>query len=1726
MIFLPTSTTFQIEQSLLEPMWKDAELNLAASVVASFLSSLTKFPDEQFTPTFVKGARSVVDALRGACATGCDAGITHAVTALCESSNQPAIRRRLVLVLGLSEDGGRSCDSNEMGTDSVHDRSSVPLLPPRVALEHADASSRLNAIDRLMKEPTLADSGGESLEQALLRHFLTEDELDVTVAAGTALATLLGSRPFNVSLKFAEDCFEALRLWTLDENSIRTGGVSIEESKKRKKHKDKKKSKRNVSEGKETIVAALSDERVRVLELALEIAGYTVRSLLTADRRHDTDDFDIVQEQLIQGIIAHLDLVAITEKETKSTHGERIVQALFHAIGASKQRKTALEDVLTVLITTERLLSGLRSCWTNSNIRQRYNLSSDFALFRRYFNVYLTVLTYGLDQSGSSQSRELLLARVSDALSASLFMVGWKGESDKVVIFDKKETESLVRCLGACATLAQTIEASVLLNAVVELSSVPSEDAYNNICLPSINRLCDEYAAVHGVSKLVILMEAALRPGVSGPAILRLLSLASDCVSSDRRTPAPQVADIIIFVLALFGHSDQTIRQAALRLVSVLKEVTTASQGGALPEDEAVVRDYVSFLVTDASNASSFASSIIVDGSSSLPAFLGGSLLKSKDPCRLKIEVLRSCCRTACSTYASNDTSDGKKRWLSFEEGAGGCRAASLILSALELSGEATSPLVDRYKYAGRGVLDVLLEACKDSSCREVTTSIADLIHSVARMVKGVTVVDASSVDSDMSALIISTGPNARGTRARSYSVGRSVGVSFIEPYPKDMYDDIIRCLSFRDVEAAGTDAVKNEVCRAVVNEVLGSQSWVDGVFKKMDRGSRRELLSSLLSLRMTEAFDCAGEAFLGLPADGTDVARLIRGEGAEKPNIASFIFLSDYIHIHSERLRDGPGYSELVSLLFQTLEMVSSNEYLVDDLDEKEFARQCLLSSLAGLVPAEAASDKDERKHKLPKKHLTKYASMLGVLVGDTDTRSDPVRPLPLGRPRTLAFSLLTSLCSLDPSSIVASLVPAMLASIVVQSDSDVANHPPKRGFGAPGDAFLSVVPVFAKYSNAANSTLFDLFGQFLAKCSEVSDERDKMELYSCMVDAIVAISPEYFDSITPFGSFVAAFLAFDVRNDGPVISRKTLSSTVVATDILRFAPPITQVAALIQLIGYTNSFLLKISGADDYGDHRKMSMDCSMADLEDPYARSVTMSILTVVLNSLQSAPVTKFVRKCNGMESKLSLRLWQDLLIVQSTSMQAQGRVHQKLKRTSNAADSETEDGGPETNFWNECQSVIDTSLELVQNLLPAHLFLASVASLIQDSTDSELCSRAIRFVSERVAEIDADSPESSLFLDLLPMLVALLDSSSEAAEQAEQESTILVQQSVLVAVETLARLLCLQSSQDTSGRLNSFTMVLNHASLLIKTHSAPFEVQGQVIPAVVCSAALCASTLVRVLKARSLPLLPNLIEPLLAVLSSINFALSRNPSHWSATDRGQAVLLQLSILSALLAIADSLPQFLGAYLGRLLSPSVLLSLSLRSESSEHQVAVNSTTTQLEAVLSRKIPARQLIPSLCKLVPECKRNGELQALLAMLKESVQQAPRSELPSLRSWILWALTLAYEFRGGGGGGGDDDESVDLVDEANGVLLAVVMKLSESQLRPLYVKLREWRGDVVSEPEDEDVALKRRAFWSLSAVLSTELRGIFLPCLSTAVSDSVNDLVSEIVLFLALEHLG
>jgi U3 small nucleolar RNA-associated protein 10 len=125
----------------------------------------------------------------------------------------------------------------------------------------------------------------------------------------------------------------------------------------------------------------------------------------------------------------------------------------------------------------------------------------------------------------------------------------------------------------------------------------------------------------------------------------------------------------------------------------------------------------------------------------------------------------------------------------------------------------------------------------------------------------------------------------------------------------------------------------------------------------------------------------------------------------------------------------------------------------------------------------------------------------------------------------------------------------------------------------------------------------------------------------------------------------------------------------------------------------------------------------------------------------------------------------------------------------------------------------------------------------------------------------------------------------------------------------------------------------------------------------------------------------------------------------------------------------------------------------------------------------------------------------------ILRILKNSIDKASRNDIGPLAGKIITALTYTYSF--------DCDIATrcELVDAGNDTLLAMVMKLSEAQLRPLYGKLREWRGAINEESSNSPLHLrKRKAFGNLSTALVKALRSSVLPCMSTVVGDIAKEL--------------
>eukprot|EP00558_Chaetoceros_sp_UNC1202_P003352 CAMPEP_0197246386 /NCGR_PEP_ID=MMETSP1429-20130617/10845_1 /TAXON_ID=49237 /ORGANISM="Chaetoceros sp., Strain UNC1202" /LENGTH=386 /DNA_ID=CAMNT_0042707021 /DNA_START=293 /DNA_END=1453 /DNA_ORIENTATION=+ len=166
------------------------------------------------------------------------------------------------------------------------------------------------------------------------------------------------------------------------------------------------------------------------------------------------------------------------------------------------------------------------------------------------------------------------------------------------------------------------------------------------------------------------------------------------------------------------------------------------------------------------------------------------------------------------------------------------------------------------------------------------------------------------------------------------------------------------------------------------------------------------------------------------------------------------------------------------------------------------------------------------------------------------------------------------------------------------------------------------------------------------------------------------------------------------------------------------------------------------------------------------------------------------------------------------------------------------------------------------------------------------------------------------------------------------------------------------------------------------------------------------------------------------------------------------------------------------------------------------------------RLETAIATNVPVRQLIPILSKATAQCLNSKnkdkiiwrESLVIFKILKVAINQAARADLSPMAGKIINALIQAYDFDC------NIDARSELLEVANDTMLTMVMKLSEAQLRPLYSKIREWRGDFDASQPDSSSVRKRNAFWSLSAAMSKELRSIFLPCMSSVIGDIAKEL--------------
>lgn len=1625
----------------------------------------------------------------------CDQGVAYAVNAIAKvspkhTSDKSSQERmsRLASILGhtdpsdLVQKGSKKISSlqNANNTDAVAAR----LLPPRVALEHADASIRLNAISQLKQneEGGLKDA---DLVRSLFRRLSLDDNPAVVVAAANSLEVFLKQDEADELVDdldlFAKESLEALIRWTfIGKDDSWSPSSSAKTTDKQMKQGEKKGKKKQTPQ-------------VACIHLCGIVTGLLwdrlSNSFSVDDETANSDAFCM----LVLSLGAHVQARNVGESS--------------NAASAELLRLSG-DDDLTI---TDFIVKHPISLYVMENFFNAESASGHVtvpaSLQKRF--LWLALMSFSSVECSNEVARQML----DLILYQSRFYTNESKQNESFQWEVQFLLDNTEKCL---ASLAEDVE---FVTAILQLASTPSKVSLDAFVRPVLQ------SRLRTSSNILVLIKACLQSQASKESILRLLAIAKDSFDG---TDGKVANRCIMPALALLSHPERDIREHVLSLLAAFKSATN---------------DDMTSSICSAATDKRFPiySSLVMDGANSLPQLLANIVLSSKSPASLQESMIKAC--MDCSLKEGSLLGDG-------------CQATAVILYAMEKAGEKAFPLSKRWEYAGSVLFQTFLTKA-EASDRCNSEGLRDC---VVTMLKGV-VVNETSHSGD--GIQISVGPTQSGRRMRSYSVGTSESVAITSNYDTSMIHAVLDAL-------ASTSPVS--LTRAVIQLAVHRQSWANGVFSKLDQKTRHNIASALLSLRSEDDDELAGTALFGLPLKALDFVQLLKHVDAtqSETNQAALVFIADAIRGKVDLLGKLSDVSKLSSSLFdQLLSLSATQGSSSGDSGGKDYTRVSILQALLAVhshykTELSDLSDKHNsgggrrsRSHSDVGSPKT-LASHANILVGLVGGDGSSVEPLNSGRGRALCLSLLTCLCEESPSSIVTSLLPAVLGVAGVSSSTDTENTASEKRFDVKtvGDALLVIVPAYCAHSSAANLSLFTLLENFVAKIV-VDDNENEKSRYSLLAQFVESLKllpsqDDARDSVTSLVACVTALEAFNIHKPHGFMSednsqRKSLAPSL---RVLANATSAMKISVSLGLLEYAEKLMSVICGVTtvseattsggmkvDIADLTLLALhgpesgeelgDLSYSDCTDAQKRSIfylTISMLQTVREATSTPAAKKLVRNCRGVDADLCLRLWQELMQTHISTL----RAHAKLVND--------DIGESEKKFWEAAPFVTSQCLENLQNLLPVPHFLASVHSILTDeSADTYIRKKTIHLLADRVADVGCDSPEASLFLEMVPELVAQVnverpESNGDEDSLVSIRRTIVMQQGALIAIESFVRALYPQSenSQAVNAASGVFVPALTTIAHLVKTTATSWleanakggSTKSLDVGAAECSllssASLCVATLVKNLKARCLPLLPSIVNPLTASLKSINGLVDDTDDHVALTGK----YLQLSILRTLLAISEVLPNFLLPYLTLIFSSNALPSKTLHQGNEEGESSIRAAAEQVESALATKTPIRQLIPCLSQALANNLTVGsnsnweEACVILQVMNMAVESSQRSELNPIVGKIFNGLVVAYGYDG------DDESKSQLLTQANTCLLSLVMKLSEAQLRPLYARLREWRGDIDTESEDDSAktCVRRSAFWSLSAELSRSLRSIFLPCLTSVVTDVVDELVSYLCL--------
>jgi len=354
---------------------------------------------------------------------------------------------------------------------------------------------------------------------------------------------------------------------------------------------------------------------------------------------------------------------------------------------------------------------------------------------------------------------------------------------------------------------------------------------------------------------------------------------------------------------------------------------------------------------------------------------------------------------------------------------------------------------------------------------------------------------------------------------------------------------------------------------------------------------------------------------------------------------------------------------------------------------------------------------------------------------------------------------------------------------------------------------------------------------------------------------------------------------------------------------------------------------------------------------------------------------------------------------------------------------------------TKFWKILLKTSYSVLDKVNNLLSLRSILNVILDLLKNENPL-IRRKAAVLLNDKILNDKQDYSEEEIafFIPTIEELGHLL-----MTEDDKNEDGAINKQTILLCITTLTQVFSKKEPK-------LFMTILNN----VISHCITSENLQVCASSIVCITSVC-----RELGPRLVPLLPKFMPILLKKLEG---TLEEEEEEEGNSSK---VIFQLSAISSLEIIVQSIPQFISSYLKTILSCA--LHPSLRSEENEMMKQIMEKDNSLIESIGTNIPARVIVTNLIPMLNKCKEYGSisLEALFQMAEIMIVNIKREDLSSLQKSIFKFFQSAFEIRETVKDMDEDD--LETVEEVMiDTFMKLVMKMNESMFKPVYVKILEW----------------------------------------------------------------